>query len=121
MAYKIVDADYVLDTLGQFPLLDVRPAEMYNESRIPGAVSVRLIEAKEDPGDTAEIFTERVKAAGFEPSDNFIVYCYNGQLANEACTLLESQGYSGLSCYEGSWVDWISDETRPVDNSPKSV
>ncbi len=115
MSYPIVDAQFVLDHLGTMPLLDVRPVFMYEESRIPGAASVRLMEAKDAEGDTAEVFAEWVGNAGFAPDDEFIVYCYDGGLANEACTLLESQGYTGHRCYEGSWVDWISDPSRPIE------
>lgn len=115
MAYEIVDAQFVLDNLGVLPILDVRPPFMYEESRIPGAISVSLLEAKEADGDTAGIFAERVEAKGFKADDRFIVYCYDGQLANEACTLLESKGYEGQLCYEGSWLDWISDPERPIE------
>lgn len=115
MSYEKVDAAFVLDNLGTMPLLDVRPLEMYQESRIPGAISVRLMEAKEAEGDTADVFAARVEEAGFAPDDEFIVYCYNGGLADEACALLESKGYTHQVCYEGSWVDWISDPTRPVE------
>ncbi len=115
MAYKIVDAQFVLDNLGTLPIMDVRPPFMYEESRIPGAVSVSLLEAKEADGDTADLLAQWALEKGFAPEDEFIVYCYNGQLANEACTLLESKGYSGQVCYEGSWLDWISDPARPIE------
>ena len=45
MSYEIVDADYVLEHLGKMPILDVRPKDMYLESRIPGALSAPLLEA----------------------------------------------------------------------------
>ena len=115
MAYQIVDADYVLDNLGTLPLVDVRPGFMYEESRIPGAISIQLIEAKESLRDTAEYFVEGFTDANLDPQDEFIVYCYDGGLAREACDLLESQGYTGQQCYAGSWVDWISDDTRPIE------
>lgn len=115
MSYEIVDAEFVQDNLGTIPLLDVRPSFMYAESRIPGAVSVSLMEAKEADGDTAEVLAQHVAAQGFEPKDRFIVYCYDGQLANEACTLLSEQGYDHHLCYEGSWIDWITDATRPIE------
>lgn len=115
MSYEIVDAEYVLANLDKLPILDVRPAYMYEESRIPGAESVRLMEAKESEEDTAEYFTRHVQEAGFMPEDVFIVYCYDGGLAREACGILDENGYIGLKCYEGSWVDWISDPSRPVE------
>lgn len=115
MSYKTVDAAFVLDRLGTMPLLDVRPFEMYEESRIPGAASVRLMEAMGADGDTADVFAKRVAEAGFAPGDEFVVYCHMGVLAHEACKLLESKGYTGLFCYEGSWIDWVSDPTRPIE------
>lgn len=115
MSYEKVDAQFVLDNLGNLPLLDVRPADMYAASRIPGAVSVGLMEAKDADGDTADVFAERVADAGFAPDDRFVVYCYNGMLANEACTLLAEKGYTNQLCYEGSWLDWVSDPSRPIE------
>lgn len=117
MTYQIVTADYVLDNLGKLPIVDVRPDFMYEESRIPGAVSIELIKAKEADEDTADYFVRKFEEAHLAPETTFIVYCYNGGLAKEACDLLESKGYSNQRCYEGSWVDWISDDSRPIDTS----
>ena len=116
MSYEIVDAAYVLDNLGVLPIVDVRPGFMYAESRIPGAQSIELMAAKEAPGDTAECFVGRFAEAGLGPDDEFVVYCHNGGLAREACDLLESRGYTRQKCYEGSWVDWIADDTRPIES-----
>ena len=115
MKYEIVDADYVLEHLGKMPILDVRPKDMYLESRIPGAVSAPLMEAKEAPEDTTEFFLREVLDAGIDPTKDVIVYCYNGGLAREACDLLENTGNTCQKCYEGSWIDWISDSSRPVE------
>lgn len=115
MNYEIVDAQYVLDHLGKMPIVDVRPRDMYLESRIPGAVSASLMEAKDAPEDTTEFFLREVLDAGIDPTQPFIVYCYNGGLAREACDLLENAGNDCQKCYEGSWVDWISDPSRPVE------
>ena len=115
MSYEIVDADYVLEHLGKMPILDVRPKDMYLESRIPGALSAPLLEAKEAPEDTTEFFLREVLDAGIDPTKDFIVYCYDGGLAREACDLLENAGNACQKCYAGSWVDWISDSSRPVE------
>lgn len=116
MAYEIIDASYVLDNLGKMPILDVRPIDMYSESRIPGAVHASLLEAKEAPTDTSEYFVESVQALGLEPQQEFMVYCYNGGLAREACDILETNGYTGHKCYYGSWIDWIQDSSRPIES-----
>lgn len=115
MSYEIVDATYVLDNLGKMPIVDVRPDELYQAGHIPGAVSAGLLKAKEASGNTAEVFVEEMKAVGVAPEDDPIVYCQQGHLAKEACDLLESLGYTGQKCYEGSWGDWISDPTRPIE------
>ena len=115
MNYEIVDADYVLANLGKMPIIDVRPKDMYLESRIPGAVPASLMEAKDAPEDTAEFFLREVLDAGIDPTKPSIVYCYNGGLAREACDLLEEAGNTCQKCYEGSWVDWISDPSRPIE------
>lgn len=115
MSYEIVDADYVLEHLGKMPILDVRPKDMYLESRIPGALSAPLLEAKEAPEDTTEFFLREVLDAGIDPTKDFIVYCYDGGLAREACDLLENAGNTCQKCYAGSWVEWISDSSRPVE------
>ena len=98
MSYEIVDADYVLEHLGKMPILDVRPKDMYLESRIPGALSAPLLEAKEAPEDTTEFFLREVLDAGIDPTKDFIVYCYDGGLAREACDLLENAG--------NTWKHW---------------
>ena len=115
MKYEIVDAAYVLEHLGKMPILDVRPKDMYLESRIPGALSAPLLEAKEAPEDTTEFFLREVLDAGIDPTTDFIVYCYNGGLAREACDLLENAGNTCQKCNEGSWIDWVSDSSRPIE------
>lgn len=115
MAYKVVDANFVMDNLEKLPIMDVRPHFMYEESRIPGARSVEMMSAKELGGDVAAEMARRAKAVGVMPEDECIVYCLDGTLAHEACGYLESAGYTGLNCYEGSFVDWIADSSRPVE------
>ncbi len=115
MAYGIVTADYVLAHLETMPIVDVRPESYYEESRIPHALSVPMLTVKELGGDVAAEMARRVRELGIGEEDDVIVYCMNGGLAREACGFLESQGYAHLHCYEGSWVDWISVDSRPVE------
>ena len=116
MAYKIVDADFVLENLDKMPIIDVRPVFMYEESRIPGARSVEMITAKELGGDVAAEMARRAEAVGVGPEDECIVYCLDGTLAMEACEYLSSAGYTGLNCYKGSFTDWITDPSRPLED-----
>lgn len=116
MAYDIVDADFVLENLGAMPLIDVRPLFMYEESRIPGARSVEMITAQELGGDVAAEMARRAEAVGVMPADECIVYCLDGTLAHEACGYLERAGYENLHCYEGSFTDWVTDPSRPLES-----
>lgn len=115
MTYEIVDAAYVLDNLGKMPIIDVRPKFLYDDSRIPGAVSVEMITAKELGGDVAAEMARRAQAVGVAAEDECIVYCQDGILAHEACGYLEQAGYTGLHCYEGSFTDWVADPARPLE------
>lgn len=115
MAYNIVDAEFVEENLGKLPIIDVRPLFMYEESRIPGAVSVEMITAKELGGDVAAEMARRAAAVGVQAADQCIVYCLDGTLAHEACGYLQDAGYTGLNCYEGSFTDWITDPNRPLE------
>ena len=114
MRYEIVDATYVLDNLELLPIVDVRPAQMWQAGHISHARSIELLAAKEASGDTAAVFAERFQHAGLHPRDRFIVYCHDGVLAREACDLLAQRGYAGQKCYAGSWRDWVSEPLRPI-------
>ena len=115
MAYDVVDATFVLDNLGKMPIIDVRPHSMYEKSRIPGARSVEMMAAKEVGGDIAQEMARRAAAVGVMPDDEAIVYCQNGKLAHEASDYLDAAGYGNLHCYEGSFGDWITDPSRPLE------
>ena len=41
--------------------------------------------------------------------------CVDFFAAQEACKQLASCGYSSLDCYVGSYADWVSDPTRPIE------
>lgn len=116
MAYDVVDAKFVEDNLDKMFLIDVRPAFMYEEARIPGARSVEVSAVKKLGGDVAAEVVRRVKAVGVMPDDECIVYCLNGGLAHETCGYLDQAGYTKLHCYEGSFTDWITDPDRPLES-----
>lgn len=114
VAYDIVDADFVLDSMGNMPIIDVRPAEMFDQGHIPGAMLVSLPGIIQTAKSPAEEFAAQVGRRGVAKTDDVVVYCMIGQLAHMACGLLDNQGFTGVHCYAGSWIDWASDATRPV-------
>lgn len=116
MSYQIVDAAFVLENLHTMPIVDVRPRSLYDQSRIPGARSVEMMAVKQLGGDTATELASRMQALGIGPHDACIIYCQHGILAAEACEYLEEAGYDNLHSYKGSFTDWITDPTRPVEH-----
>lgn len=115
MAYEIVDASFVQQSMGNVPVIDVRPAEMFARGHIPGAVSLPLMGVLETAENPAEEFAARVQQLGVAPASDVVLYCHIGQLVRVACDLLDAQGYTGVRCYLGSWVDWAADPARPVE------
>ena len=85
MAAQIVDAQFVRSHIGKLPIIDVRPAELYDEGHA---------------------FTEECP---------IIVYCQVGRHAKQACDLLEAEGYQHLYLYLGSFDDWASDPENPIE------
>ena len=130
MKYEIVDAQYVNAHLNDTAIVDVRPGHMYAESRIPGALSIPYMAWREEYGAAGEGASganrsaggmklgDLFKAKGIYENTHVIVYCYNGGLAREACAQLHDEGFYHIHCYEGSWVDWVSDAGNPVDDRP---
>lgn len=115
MAYRIVDATFVLDHLGKLPLVDVRTPAEFAAGHIPGAVNVDLFSVQPAGTAAAVEMAKRVEALGIGPNDECIIYCQRGPRAIDACKLLEECGYTELDCYQASFSDWVSNPTRPVE------
>jgi len=115
MKYEIVDARYVRTHLADTVIVDVRPFQMYAESRIPGAVSIPYMAWRAQHG-ADERLGDSFKAKGVYENTHVIVYCFSGDLAREVCARLHDEGYYHIHCYEGSWLDWISDSANPTDD-----
>ncbi len=54
---------------------------------------------------------------GFSSNDSIIVYCQSGvRSAQTLFVLTEILGYKNVFNYDGSWIDWSSDESLPIVN-----
>ena len=49
-----------------------------------------------------------------KPQDKVITYCGAGYYGAFDLFALYQLGYNQISLYDGSWIEWISDPTRPV-------
>ncbi|WP_151526576.1 sulfurtransferase [Serinicoccus kebangsaanensis] len=124
---ELLDADGVQEHLaGGGQLLDARPAERYrgeNETidpvagHIPGALSLPALSLVTDEGFVdAEHVVGALTRAGGHTDRPTAVYCGSGVQAAHLALALEARGVGPRpAVYVGSWSDWISDPSRPVE------
>lgn len=113
MAPQVVDASWVLERLGRVPIVDVRTPAEYAAGHIPGAIDVPL--SRDAPDGERVTFLGSVERAVPDKSACVVVYCRSGVRAREAAEIMDAAGYGDVRLYRGSWLDWMSDPTRPVE------
>ncbi len=86
--------------------------------RIPGAIHL-LSSENLDPKTwrylSPEALLDRALAAGLDPSRRTITYCGAGISASLGLFALHLAGFRDLALYDGSWEEWGSDASRPVE------
>lgn len=112
-------------------LLDARAPERYSGDvepldRVPGHI----------PGAANRFFQDNVGPLGLLRSpdelratfsaifgnvavEDVVCYCGSGVTACHNLLALEHAGLQGAKLYPGSWSEWCSDPSRPVERSPK--
>lgn len=98
----------------QVPLVDVRPAFMYEEGHIPGAISVPLVVPKNGSMVPDDEIVAAVEAGGVAPGDDVVLYCQTGLHAGLAADTLADKGFTGVELYSGSMNDWTA-KNLPVE------
>ncbi len=113
-------------------LLDARAPERYRgevepmdpvAGHIPGAASYffqRNIDERgrlRTPEDLRARFGPYIK--GIAP-ERIVCYCGSGVQACHNLLALEHAGVSGARLYPGSWSQWVSDRSRPVETAAES-
>jgi len=58
---------------------------------------------------------------GSVPADQIVCYCGSGVSACHNLLAMEHAGLHGAKLYPGSWSEWSSDETRPVETGDALV
>lgn len=91
-------------------LLDVRSNAEYAEGFIPGAILYPHTLNLYSDGTfmSARDLGLFYKDAGFEKSDEIIVYCKSSFRATQTVALLEEAGFTNLKIYDGAWLEWSS-------------
>lgn len=125
----LVDADYVLAHLGSdgMQLVDARSRERYLgqagtmdpiAGHIPGARNRHYEENFEPSGrfKSSERLRNEFQAAGYDPHRT-VHQCGSGVSATVQLLAMHHAGLEGSRLYNGSWSEWISDPSRPIEKS----
>jgi thiosulfate/3-mercaptopyruvate sulfurtransferase len=107
-------------------LIDCRPRRDFRgevgrgerKGHIPGALNIPTRQFMHGPyntwkseGDLGAIH----EAAGVTPENRIITYCYSGVTASVGLLALKLLGFPRVANYVGSWYDWESDPTSPIE------
>ena len=105
-------------------LLDARPADMYEGSRIqhsvqgghiPGAINIVSLQGVDGQSQQWKSLAELAAMYRDVPrSGTVITYCHDGFRSTLAWLQLKALGYKDVRVYNGGWSDWDRTLTLPV-------
>ncbi len=108
-AIKTIESERVEEAQAEnVPLVDVRPASMFDAGHIPGAVNVPLVVPEDGSMVPDDQLVAAVEAAGVQPSDDVVLYCQTGLHAGLAADTLAQNGFTAVELYSGSMNDWTA-------------
>jgi len=124
-----IDVDEMASRVGtpEWALVDARAPERFRgetepidktAGHIPGAKNHFFQWNLDDRGlfRTPEELRARMKQSfGDTPADRIVCYCGSGVTACHNLLALEHAGLHGATLYAGSWSEWSSDPSRPVE------
>lgn len=114
---KMIDSVRVEAAMDEnIPLVDVRPAAMYEAGHIPGAINVPLV-VPEDGSMIADAdLVAAIEGAGIQPDTDVVLYCQTGYHAGLAADTLAREGFSDIELYSGSMNDWSAQGLPTAQN-----
>lgn len=97
-------------------LIDARPEKAFAEGHIPRAINIPNSALVDDYGRLlpAAQIEQRLKDRGIDPHLSIAAYCGGGVASSFTVIALASLG-KHVELYPGSWSDWISDPSRPIE------
>jgi thiosulfate/3-mercaptopyruvate sulfurtransferase len=127
----VASADEVLAVLNdpRFRLIDSRSLERYRgeyepidpvAGHIPGALCAPYLENLDSHGrfrPAAQLRERFERLLGDVPAERVIFYCGSGVTAAHNLLALAHAGLGDARLYAGSWSEWITDPTRPIERA----
>lgn len=93
--------------------------------RIPTARWVEwyeLLDSSDIPTfKSASEITAIMAAKGIGKDDDIIIYCFKGSRASNTFAALKMAGFTRLRNYLGSWYEWSSDDSLPIEMAPSAA
>lgn len=104
-------------------LLDVRSADEFagkisrvqRAGHIPGAINLPRKSLLNADGTLQSVDNLHQRFASLDPEREVIVYCNAGVSASYGMLALLQAGFTQVAVYDGSWKEWGSDESRPIE------
>ena len=104
---------------GETVLIDARRGNEYADGHIPGAINIPFTDNAEPEGPkyfkSAQDLLTMYAAAGVTPDQAVIPYCTTGVRSAATYFTLRLIGFDNVSLFSGSYVEWTSDPSRPVN------
>jgi 3-mercaptopyruvate sulfurtransferase SseA len=110
-----VDAAYVAQAPAGVTIVDVRTAAEFAAGHIPGAVNIEYSASPCTATTAAQDQAQAYAACGLEADSALVLYCKSGVRAAAAAQLLTQAGYTNVSVYSGSWLDWTSNAQNEIE------
>jgi len=103
-------------------LIDTRSLDEFNAGTIPGSVLLNYEGNNYQDGTFLSIqnIKLRYKDEDIMPNDTIIMYCKSSIRGAQTFLVLYNAGYRNLKLYDGAWLEWSLDTTRPVQ-MPETV
>lgn len=91
-------------------LIDVRESDEFSEGAIPTSKNISVQDLQRSFRLADKDFEDQYGFKKPSKNDKIVFYCRSGKRSAIASTIAESLGYTDISDYSGSWLDWQNPE-----------